>query len=177
MFTHSKGNSIVISIQSAQFIWITIKTFYYQMYRYIKIWTSLTPDLIRIFFFSIDLWISNSGILLLSVYHIYFSFIILYINQVVSSFELFDNQIYGSCYQIVRFYVCWRLFLLQFGVFDFKMFSCFSSYSRCISIGSVCNPNLFSLNQLMTFEQRYTTLTVVLLLFVILGPYIAQYVV
>ena len=26
------------------------------------------------------------------------------------------SQEYDSCYQIVRFYVCWRLFLLHFGV-------------------------------------------------------------
>ena len=42
------------------------------------------------------------------------------------------NQKYGSCYQIVRFYVCWCLFLLHFGV---PVVPLFTSDSWYVSLG------------------------------------------
>ena len=58
---------------------------------------------------------------------------------------------YDSCYQIVRFNVCWRLFLLQFNV---SVVPLFSSYALSFNF----DPYLFQLNRLMTIKQRYITI-------------------
>ena len=56
--------------------------------------------------------------------------------------------------QIGRFYICRRLFLLQFIVPVVPLFYC---CNWCVPSILVCNPDLFSLNRCMTYEQPYTT--------------------
>ena len=60
---------------------------------------------------------------------------------------------YGDCYLIFRVYVCWRFFLLHFGV---TVVPLFSSYSWGFSLGFVFVPEFFSLYRFMTFEHRFT---------------------
>ena len=61
---------------------------------------------------------------------------------------------YGSCKQIVNL-LCVFKFLSQFGAIVVLLFS---SYSRCVSLVLLCNPDLFFLNLSTTFEHRYTLL-------------------
>ena len=53
------------------------------------------------------------------------------------------------CYQTVRLYVCWCLFLLQFNDSVVPMFQ---SYHLCVTSALVCDPH----TRYMTVEQRFT---------------------
>ena len=50
-------------------------------------------------------------------------------------------------------FLCMLAFLLHFSV---PVVPLFSSYSWCVTTGFCFNPDLFSLNRLMTYEFRYT---------------------
>lgn len=50
------------------------------------------------------------------------------------------NQEKDSCYQIVRFYVCWRLLLLHFIVSVVSLFCPYTCYSWCFSSGFHLKP-------------------------------------
>ena len=65
-----------------------------------------------------------------------------------------QSQEYGSCYQIIRFYVCCIVacFCYTSGLLWLRWFWFFFHIVEMFPWVLVCNPDLFSLNLFMTFE-------------------------